>query len=1034
IPFGANSSSQGCWHPRRYERAVLIVLDALRFDFALYDEKLAEEAASSGGNSTLPFYINKLPIMHDLLRDQPASSLLLRVRADPPTTTLQRLKALTTGTLPTFVDAGSNFLGQVIAEDNLIDQLTRNGKRIAFMGDDTWMLMYPDAMTESHAYPSLEVWDIHTVDNGVLDHLRPTLQRKDGSWDLLIAHFLGVDHAGHRYGPAHAAMADKLTQMNGVLADVIEDLDDDTVLFVIGDHGMDSKGDHGGDSENEVNAALFMYSKKPLFETSPEQRAELEDLLAAESQLELETSDPFVYMLGHRTTPQIDFVPTIAMLLGIPIPFGNLGTVIPEVFFTADNGDSPAWNLLKAVRTNALQIQTYIKEYSAQRMAAKLAITDLDELFTRAEAHFKEAARDPTLIKTAYLEYMKYNRRTLVAARKMWARFDNTLIVLGGLVLLLTFASMLTYIAVHVGVLAPSPPYWIMAVGTLVGSGLARAGVLARLLAIVEDTGDSALGPVHELVFGSAFGLTVSYLLAMWVENTSQARIVALPTPKVAFVLVLYLIHTVVPASDNLTLGEDNLTTWLLYAFGMVNFVGSYLMVKGNETRDRLVTLSLAFVALTYISSLSIICREEQESYCLSTLYSTPYSTVSAPYTICLLFLMIPVICLGLRQVLRSSENDRGMGFTLPQILLPVGLATGALYWGLDTLDNHHVMSDARVNFGDIKFWWARVALFSVSFACSFIWFSGPNCVGIDIVTTTPNIKAIPQLSEVPTQASKKLCIFGVANAIGSSYLVFLSVTYMIVVMLSKPLGGAVLGGGFLQILCLLEMLHLWRDKAAAPDATVENPRKSRLPAFLSRRRSAATTQSLASERPARPLSVAEHDRRTAGWTIFFLVPVYLLGARYFFATGHQNTLTSIQWDMGYIGMKHLNWTFSPLLVLINTLAGPILFGLAAPLFAVWKRPVVSGTEDRTGREVAFAVVAYLSMTCGSTVVATLLAGHFRRHLMVWRVFAPKFFFSALTLVTVDLALLVFGVPALAVTYSSFSKYLTGLRKLGISK
>lgn len=40
---------------------------------------------------------------------------------------------------------------------------------------------------------------------------------KGHDWDVLIAHFLGVDHCGHRYGPDHPAMADKLTQMNAVI-------------------------------------------------------------------------------------------------------------------------------------------------------------------------------------------------------------------------------------------------------------------------------------------------------------------------------------------------------------------------------------------------------------------------------------------------------------------------------------------------------------------------------------------------------------------------------------------------------------------------------------------------------------------------------------------------------------------------------------------------------------------------------------------------------------------------------------------------
>lgn len=43
-------------------------------------------------------------------------------------------------------------------------------------------------------------------------------------WDVLIAHFLGVDHCGHRFGPDHPAMAEKLTQMDGVIRSVSKHL------------------------------------------------------------------------------------------------------------------------------------------------------------------------------------------------------------------------------------------------------------------------------------------------------------------------------------------------------------------------------------------------------------------------------------------------------------------------------------------------------------------------------------------------------------------------------------------------------------------------------------------------------------------------------------------------------------------------------------------------------------------------------------------------------------------------------------------
>ena len=57
------------------------------------------------------------------------------------------------------------------------------------------------------------------MDNGVIEHLIPEIKTKD--WDVLIGHFLGVDHCGHKFGPNHPEMASKLTQMDTVLRYVL---------------------------------------------------------------------------------------------------------------------------------------------------------------------------------------------------------------------------------------------------------------------------------------------------------------------------------------------------------------------------------------------------------------------------------------------------------------------------------------------------------------------------------------------------------------------------------------------------------------------------------------------------------------------------------------------------------------------------------------------------------------------------------------------------------------------------------------------
>lgn len=48
------------------------------------------------------------------------------------------------------------------------------GKRLVFMGDDTWESLFPKKFHRSLPFPSFNVKDLHTVDNGILQHLYTT--------------------------------------------------------------------------------------------------------------------------------------------------------------------------------------------------------------------------------------------------------------------------------------------------------------------------------------------------------------------------------------------------------------------------------------------------------------------------------------------------------------------------------------------------------------------------------------------------------------------------------------------------------------------------------------------------------------------------------------------------------------------------------------------------------------------------------------------------------------------------------------------
>lgn len=113
-----------CRAQPRFRRAVLLIIDALKISFARFDP-----------NNTSPRpYENKLPVLEEMVSGLPAHSRLYPFRADPPTTTMQRIKGFTTGSLPTFVDVGNNFASSAILEDNLIHQFGQVGEEMRLSG------------------------------------------------------------------------------------------------------------------------------------------------------------------------------------------------------------------------------------------------------------------------------------------------------------------------------------------------------------------------------------------------------------------------------------------------------------------------------------------------------------------------------------------------------------------------------------------------------------------------------------------------------------------------------------------------------------------------------------------------------------------------------------------------------------------------------------------------------------------------------------------------------------------------------------
>lgn len=256
-----------------FNRTVIMIIDALRLDFVTQRP-------------------DDMPHVHRALRSD-GGACLLNVHVQSPTVTLPRVKvrskftyvmfkllnlhdslqSITTGTVPNFIDVVLNFGDAAIAIDSIIHQLTTNHtqqppRRIVFAGDDTWTKLFPHQFVRQLANrDSLYVNDFHQGDANITRQLLNVelTDEQRNSWDVLVLHYLGLDHIGHVEGPYSAKVPAKLREMDNVVRSIQSALDrwdgetgGRSLLMVTGDHGMRDTGGHGGNSFAETNVPLFV--------------------------------------------------------------------------------------------------------------------------------------------------------------------------------------------------------------------------------------------------------------------------------------------------------------------------------------------------------------------------------------------------------------------------------------------------------------------------------------------------------------------------------------------------------------------------------------------------------------------------------------------------------------------------------------------------------------------------------------------------------------------------------------------------------
>ncbi|KAL1206805.1 hypothetical protein V5N11_009204 [Cardamine amara subsp. amara] len=302
----------------KYDRLILMVIDGLPAEFVL----------GKDGQPPWKVWKESMPYTQSLLAN--GDAIGYHAKAAPPTVTMPRLKAMVSGAIGGFLDVAFNFNTQALLDDNLLGQFFRIGWKMVMLGDETWLKLFPGLFMRHDGVSSFFVKDTVQVDRNVSRHLPNELNSDD--WNLLILHYLGLDHVGHTGGRNSPLMAGKLKEMDDIvrtmhLKAMMDHSHDQgqTLLIVVSDHGMTENGNHGGSSYEETDSLMLFIGLS----------SNISDYTAA----------------TNNVAFQVDLAPTLALLFGVPIPKNNVGVLVPGTLSSLRD-----YEQLRALELNSWQL------------------------------------------------------------------------------------------------------------------------------------------------------------------------------------------------------------------------------------------------------------------------------------------------------------------------------------------------------------------------------------------------------------------------------------------------------------------------------------------------------------------------------------------------------------------------------------------------------------------------------------------------------------------------------------------------------
>lgn len=334
-------TSNSQWFERR-GKVVMLLVDALRFDYLLNGQDTV---------SNKRFPDNKFKKLNNFIAENPENFVVMRARADAPTMTVNRIPCIATGNIPPKAALLQALEALPAVEDSFPRQLRLLNRKSFFTGDPLWVEYFPDDFTESCPALGFNIKD-PAVDSNTIPFLKKKIA--ENNFDLLLGHVLSIDHMGHSFGLGDERVKTQIAANDKLILDIIDSIDQDTTLVILGDHGMDALGTHGGNTDDETETAILAFHKKGF------QKYHQKGL--SQVMRSVNETDLFV--------KQQDIAPTLSMLMGIPIPFSNMGQMINDIYPALDYpGPKECPNagfeaqILRDNYLNSLQILNYVEKF-----------------------------------------------------------------------------------------------------------------------------------------------------------------------------------------------------------------------------------------------------------------------------------------------------------------------------------------------------------------------------------------------------------------------------------------------------------------------------------------------------------------------------------------------------------------------------------------------------------------------------------------------------------------------------------------------